>query len=424
MLRDPLTAHVSAILAITSLLFVSGCAGSVSNSSGTGGGKGFAYGASQSEVDSVLEDLDPVTLVYQPSGSSPDTPAAVAGHSFAEAIEERSGGKISLDMVWGQAIAGYPETNDALADGRVDIAYHVPIYDPAAYPTIDAYNKLTQYSSAAPLTGEAVSQAMMSEAAWNDPQLIEEYEEKGLTPLSPLLSSGDYWIACNTPTTGADDWEGRQIRIGGTAQGPIAESIGASPVSMEYGETFEALQRHTVDCTFVQGQVAGSTGLLEVAPHVTLFEGHRMTGGATASHIAGSSFTDLPLAYQQIIFDAEVDMFHGQLASTMDSSLKAVKDARAAGGGFTTIDPEVQETMEQTQEELVDGLIAEDRIDDDIREQLKSSAEKWSGIVEELGYTDDGELENLDDWYDVDSVDFRPLGERVLQEAALSHRPE
>lgn len=424
MLRHSPVRGTPAITAIASLLLVSGCAGSVGGENSSGGGEGFAYEASQAEVDAVLEELDPVTLVYQPSGSSPNTPSAVAGRSFAEAIKERSGGKISLDMVWGQAIAGYPEIDDALADGRIDISYHVPIYDPAAYPAIDAYNKLTQYSSAAPLTGEAISQAIMSEAAWNDPQLIEDYEEKGLTPLSPLLSSGDYWIACNAPSTGADDWDGRQVRIGGTAQSPIAEGIGASPVSMEYGETFEALQRNTVDCTFVQGQVAGSTGLLEVAPHVTLFEGDRMTGGATASHIAGSRFDELPLAYQQIIFDAEADMFHGQLASTMDSSLQAVKDARAAGGGFSTIDHEVQETMETTQEELVDDLIADGRVEDGIREQLTGSAEKWSGIVEELGYADGGELENLDEWYEAGNVDFRPLGERVFEEAALAHRPE
>lgn len=421
--RSPLQAAL-ATTGIVPLLLVSGCAGAVGTENGSAGGEGFAYGASQEDVDAVIDDLEPVTLVYQPSGSSPDTPAAVAGHAFAEEIEERSGGKISLDMVWGQAIAGYPEIDDALADGRVDISYHVPIYDPAAYPAIDAYNKLTQYSSAAPLTGEAISQAMMSEAAWNDPQLIEQYDEKGLTPLSPLLSSGDYWIACNAESSGPGDWDGRQIRIGGTAQGPIAESIGASPVSMEYGETFEALQRNTVDCTFVQGQVAGSTGLLEVAPHVKLFEGDRMTGGATAAHVAGSRFDELPLAYKQIIFDAGVDMFHGQLASTMDSSLQAVKDVQAADGTFSSIAPEVQETMEGTQEELVDGLIEDGRIDEDIREQLTGSAEKWTGIVEELGYEDGGELQDLDEWYEVDSVDFRPLGERVFEEASLAHRPE
>lgn len=149
-----------------------------------------------------------------------------------------------------------------------------------------------------------------------------------------------------------------------------------------------------------------------------------MTGGATAAHVAGSRFDELPLAYQQIIFDAGEAMFHGQLASTMDSSLQSVKDVEAADGTFSTIAPEVQETMEGTQEELVDGLIEDGRIDEGIREQLTRSAEKWTGIVEDLGYEDGGELEDLDEWYEAGSLDFRPLGERVFEEAGLAHRPE
>jgi hypothetical protein len=51
-------------------------------------------------------------------------------------------------------------------------------------------------------------------------------------------------------------------------------------------------------------------------------------------------------------------------------------------------------------------------------------ADKWTGIVDELGYTDDGELAELDQWYEPGSVDFRPLTERLFTDAAASHRPE
>ncbi|SMY11885.1 hypothetical protein [Brevibacterium jeotgali] len=50
-------------------------------------------------------------------------------------------------------------------------------------------------------------------------------------------------------------------------------------------------------------------------------------------------------------------------------------------------------------------------------------ADKWTGIVEELGYTDDGGLTELDEWYEPGSIDFRPLGERLFTEAAEQHRP-
>lgn len=414
------------ILAIPAAAAVlAGCGGSVGSGGGTDAGSGFAFGAAQDEVDAVIADLEPVTLTFQPYAASPESPAAAGAHAFMEAVETRSGGKIEFDVAWGQSIASYPEVDDALADGRLDIAYSVPIYFPAEYPMTDAYNKVSHYSMASPMIGEAISHAMMTEAGWNDPAVIEQYTDKGLVPLNPLVSSGNYWLACNSEGTAPEDWQGRQIRIGGSAQTPVSEAIGASPVSMEYGEAFEALQRGTVDCTFVQGQVAGSTGLMEAAPHASTFADSRITGGVTAGQVAGSGFEQLPVAYQQIIFDAvAIDYFHGQILNVVEGSAAAVADAKEAGGGLTDIDPEVEETISRTQEENVDAVIEDGLLPEDIRDQLETSAEKWTGIVDELGYEDGGDLADLDEWYEPGSVDFRPLAERLFEEAAAAHRPE
>lgn len=422
-MKQRMSALALAIPTVVAVLV--GCGGTVGGAGGSSAGSGFEFGASQDDVDAAIADLDPVTLTFQPYAASPNSPAAAGAHAFMEAVEARSGGKIEFDVAWGQSIAAYPEVDDALADGRLDIAYSAPIYFPAEYPLTDAYNKVSHYSMASPMVGEAISHAMMTEAGWNDPKVIEQYTDKGLVPLNPLVSSGNYWLACNSPGTAPDDWQGRQIRIGGSAQTPVSEAIGASPVSMEYGEAFEALQRSTVDCTFVQGQVAGSTGLMEAAPYGSTFADSRITGGVTAGQVAGSSFANLPLAYQQIIFDAvAIDYFHGQVLNVVEGSAQAVSDAKEAGGGLTAIDPEVEETISKTQEENVDAVIEDGLLPEDIRDQLGESADKWTGIVEELGYEDGGELADLDEWYEPGSVDFRPLAERLFEDAAAQHRPE
>lgn len=422
-MKQRMSALALAIPTVVAVL--AGCGGTVGGAGGSSAGSGFEFGASQDDVDAAIADLDPVTLTFQPYAASPNSPAAAGAHAFMEAVEARSGGKIEFDVAWGQSIAAYPEVDDALVDGRLDIAYSVPIYFPAEYPLTDAYNKVSHYSMASPMVGEAISHAMMTEAGWNDPKVIEQYTDKGLVPLNPLVSSGNYWLACNSPGTAPDDWQGRQIRIGGSAQTPVSEAIGASPVSMEYGEAFEALQRSTVDCTFVQGQVAGSTGLMEAAPYGSTFADSRITGGVTAGQVAGSSFANLPLAYQQIIFDAvAIDYFHGQVLNVVEGSAQAVSDAKEAGGGLTAIDPEVEETISKTQEENVDAVIEDGLLPEDIRDQLGESADKWTGIVEELGYEDGGELADLDEWYEPGSVDFRPLAERLFEDAAAQHRPE
>lgn len=405
---------------------LAGCGGTVGESGEFSSAEGFGFGSPQEDIDATIADLDPVSLTFQPFASSENSPAAASAVAFQEAVEERSGGKITLDTAWGQSIASYSELDDALADGRIDLAYTTPIYQPAEYPLFDAYNQVTHYSKTSPLVGEAISHAVMTEAGWNNPESIAEYTDRGLVPLNPHVSGGTYWLLCNSEGTAVEDWEGRQIRIGGTAQTSVAEAIGASPVSMEYAETFEALQRGTVDCTFSQGLAAGTTGLMEAGPHATTFGEGRISGGTVGGHVAGASFADLPLPYQQIIFDAAtIDWFHGNIVNVLDSSAMALKDAREAGGELVAIDSEVEEIMSGAQESNVDTLIEEGMLPEDIREQMAAASEKWTAIIEdELGYEDGGEQFKLDEWYEPGTVDFRPLAERLFEEAASAHRPQ
>src|SRR5699024_741210 len=104
-------ATVTAMLA--SLALLAGCAGSVGGSgsdSEASAGEGFtADDASQDEIDEALADLDPVTLKFQPSAMSEKSILAPNGLDVKKAIEERSGGKITVDVVWGQAIASYDD---------------------------------------------------------------------------------------------------------------------------------------------------------------------------------------------------------------------------------------------------------------------------------------------------------------------------
>ena len=145
----------------------------------------------------------------------------------------------------------------------------------------------------------------------------------------------------------------------------------------------------------------------------------------TAGHVAGASFETLPLPYRQIIFDAaNIDWLHGQISAVVGSSADAVADVREAGGEFADMSGDAKETVLETQEELVDGLIADGVIDEEVRTGLQDRAQHWATVVEELGYADDGDLADLDEWYDQEATDFRPLAEEVYQEGALAHRQE
>ncbi|GAA4513854.1 TRAP transporter substrate-binding protein DctP [Brevibacterium yomogidense] len=416
-----------AFTAIGILALTAGCAGSIGASASGEAGEGFEYGAIQDEVNEVIADLDPVTLVYQPASSSPDDTGAPSALAYKEAIEERSNGQIEVEIVYGQAIASYTEVIDALSDGRVDIAHTVPAYLPSEFP---AYNELMSFSQLAPtspLVGEMATNAMLSQLAWENDAVLQEFEDKGLVPLTPQVNSGDFFFVCNpqnAENSTADDWQSRQIRIGTQDSEAAVRDMGANPVSLEYVEAFEALQRNTIDCTMTQLGSAAVFGVTTVAPNISYLTEGSFAGRAAAAHLGGTGFSNLPLAYQQIVFDAQPDYFALWNQHLADSNVMAVEQANENGGTITALPDEVQNTIRDSQAGAIVDTGDSETITQAIASDPEAIGESWMSVADEMGYADGGDLQSIGDWYSPDDYDFLPYATKIYEDVFLPHRPE
>ncbi|MCT1921553.1 TRAP transporter substrate-binding protein DctP [Brevibacterium luteolum] len=419
--RAQATGALAAGAALT--LTLGACAGSAGGGGGgEGGGDGFEYGADQSEVDELIKDLDPVTIKYQPSSASAQSVMAPTGTVFKEIVEERSGGKITVEIVWGQAIASYAEVHDALADGRVDVAYTLPGYFPDEFPVIDAIGTAMADQPASPFAGELVTNAVGSDIAWQIPEAIEEYESKGLVPLTPFAASGGYYNVCAEPTSSADDWKGRQIRIASQAQAAQVTKLGGSPVSLPYPETYEALQRGTVDCTLGQLVPSAESGIFDVAPNLGYTTDHSFSRTAGA-YLAGQTFTELPLAYQQIIFDSNALAASGGMKAVIDGNADAISQAKAAGGEVTPFDDDVQDNVGEYSQELIKQAVTDGKLSQENVDAIAEATKRQQRAVEDLGYVDDGETGDFDEWYDKDT-DYTEFAKHTYENGkAMEHRP-
>lgn len=413
------------LIAGVTAAMLAGCS-AVEGTSANSEDRGFAPGAPQEEVDAVIADLDPVTLTYQSPASSPTAALAPRAHAFKEAVEERSGGQITIDVVWGQAIAGYSELHEALADGRVDMAFSLPLYDPSEYP---AFNSLTNALSGlpdSPLVGDLVKNTVTSEIGWASESLLEEYEANGITPLVPMVTSGTTYSLCAQPGISAKDWEGRQVRIASTSHHAVAQAIGSTPVSMEYVEMYEALQRGTVDCTFAQLPASVDTGILEVAPNIGyMSEEASLSAHSGGGEVAGAGYQNLPLAYQQIIFDAA--NLEGTVAMAnqfVDSNHSAISQAKEHGGEIQAFDAEVDDLIIETNQALFDEAAETGLLPENLDQLVAESVEKWEAKAAELGIEDEGSIENVDEWWTPESVDFTDFAQAYYEEVALPHRPQ
>lgn len=406
-------------------LALSACAGSVAGGTSGGlaggGGGGYASGADQATIDAALADLPEVELTFQPSAASAASIQAPSGNVLAAAIEERSGGKIKVDTVWGQAIAGYSELFDALSDGRVDLALALPVYQPAEFPATNAVGEALGGLPSSPYTGEMITNAVGVDVAWNTPQVLQEYEDQSVYPIAPFIASGGYYSVCTKTGVSESDYPGRQVRIASKAQSGLMSRIGASPVSMEYTEAFEAMQRGTVDCSLAQLVTAAEGGLFEVAPNIGYMTDTSISRSAS-SLVAGKKFAELPLGYRQIIFDVYADHFHGQLQTGIGGNAAAVTAAKKAGGKIERFDDALQKDVAAFNSENRKKIAESGIAGDDLAERVEAAARKWTAKAKELGYSDKGTTADFDEWYDPKS-DYRPMGEAVYQDVILPHRP-
>ena len=410
------------------LALVTGCAGTIAaspDSSGATGG-GFAYGASQDEITEAIADLDPVTLVYQPASSSPDDTAAPSAQAFKDTIETRSNGQIEVEIVYGQAIAGYTELPDALVDGRVDIAHLVPSYLPSEFPAFNDLMSFSQLAPTSPLVGEMATSAMLNQLAWENEAVLQELADAGLSPLTPQVNSGEYFFVCNPQNdqNTAEAWAGRQIRIGSQAAESTVRDIGANPVSLEYVEAFEGLQRGTIDCTMTQLGSAASFGVPTAAPNISYLTEGSFAGRSPAAQVGGTGYANLPLAYQQIIFDAQPEYFALWTQHLADSNALAMDQANDEGGVVSALPEEVQEDIRASQAALIEDTGESEVITQALASDPEALGEAWLDRANELGFTDGGDLQSIGRWYSADDANFLPYTLALYEDVFLDHRPE
>lgn len=412
--------------ALVLALGVSGCAGNVGSSGGGegGAGAGVEHGASPEEYQAALEDMEPVTLTYQGGGASAESGSGRAELAFAERVEELTGGKVRFEMAWGQAVAPFDEVTEAVADGRIDIGVEIPIYTPSKYEAIGDLISLSPSTPTSPYLTEVATTAANLETAWDTPEVVENYEAMGVTVLRPMFFETSNVLMCTEPVTSAADFRGRQIRVGSASDFTLVEALDASPVSMQFTEAYEALQRNTIDCTLGGLRIGSDYGFLEVAPHVTVPQDGSWGRNPTAI-VAGPGYERLPLAARQAIFDS-FGMFLGDgLTAMIDSSAVSVNMVEDNGGEVRRLEDDAESAFHGAVDELRAEVEASEALDGAAAAtSFEENYEKWVALAEESGIEGEDDYTAFAAAWESDPVDFGPFGERMYEEIYLPRRPE
>lgn len=404
------------------LALVSGCAGGVTASDGDSGDS-VEFGADVQAFHDALADMDPVEITFQAGSRSGTDHTGAREQVFADAIEEYSGGKITVNTVWGQPIAPYDEVTEAVADGRIDIGLEIPIYTPTKYPAITSLINIAPTAPADPYFYEMVTTAAAQDVAWNTDEILDDYRDKGVDVLVPLEFEYSGALACTEPVSSADDLNGKQVRVASAADFAIAESLGTTPVSMQYVETYEALQRNTIDCTFGALKIQTGSGFLEVAPNV-VFPTESSFSRNPTSIITGAKIEALPIAAQQLIFDQALTYFYGHHEAKAKYNSEAIAEIDEFGGDVGQLDAVAEEKLTAALDGLRQQTVETDALDGDaLIADFDAALEKWEGVATELGYAPSGDYREFAETFDAEPFTVDDFAARVFEEVYLPHRP-
>ena len=163
---------------------------------------------------------------------------AKLAQAWADEIRERSGGQIKISVFPGGMLTKADQCYQGVLDGTSDIGMSMFAYTRGRFPLLEMLDLPMGYPDGV----SATRIANEMHARWQPAETAD-------TQVMYLHAHGPGILASRKPVKVLADLQGMKIRATGFSA-KLVEALGAAPVSMPQGETYEALQKGVVDATF------------------------------------------------------------------------------------------------------------------------------------------------------------------------------
>ena len=168
---------------------------------------------------------------------------------WGEKVEKASNGRLTFKHFPGATMGPTPAQYDLAASGRAEVAWFLHGGTPGRFP-------LTELSNLPYLVGSAEIGTQML----NDAELRAKYldaEHKGVKVLLLLTHQPGNVHTTKKPVRAAEDLKGMRIRPASPTVGAFITALGGTPVGIAPPEQLDALQKGTLDGTFIDYGGAG-----------------------------------------------------------------------------------------------------------------------------------------------------------------------
>ncbi len=321
-------------------------------------------------------DEEKVTLKFT-TQYGPGSFFADSQERWMKDVEELSGGTVEFRPFWSGSLVGAAEALQGVQQGRADLGFVAQPYFTAELPLSNA-SYLPQFDTDA----AAIVQAYAELHETNE-LLQAEWADQNLVPLAwnPVVPMG---LGSREPIESIDDFDGLTVRSSGS-QSLGYEAMGAGTAAIASEETYEALQRGTVDAwagLTIDG--TASMGFPEVAPHLLAFP-EFYSSIATPIAINKETFEELTQEQQDAMREASENYHEYSIEMAMEYEEKGCQQYLAAGGSVSQLDDDERERwMSEVEDDMSDAWYESTAESSLSREDLESFVTDLEAAVEKF----------------------------------------
>jgi TRAP-type C4-dicarboxylate transport system substrate-binding protein len=283
------------------------------------------------ETATKTEVVNPVILkLTTTAGPPPSMGLTLTQSEIAKLFEERTDGRVVIDIYWSETLASGKETVNALQTGIADIAYLRTFAEPGKVPLC----------TASELPGISNDNWSLLWAYWdlmNQPEISAELAKYNLKPICTLLIAEQQLIS-KEPIRSLADLAGKKVAASGVSA-EIISGLGGVPLAMSPSEQYEGLLRGTIDAICAPVDAIQAFKFYEGGKYFTQIQ------IAPRMHpfvINNDSWNKISAKDQQIITDLLPELheiaYDTILVDTAGEAIKAMQDAGVEFISFSAAD--------------------------------------------------------------------------------------
>lgn len=278
---------------------------------------------------------DKMVLRYA-ENQAQDYPTTQAAYKFAELVEQKTNGKIHIDVFYGGQLGDEKAVTEQMQFGAID-------FSRVSLSPLSEFEKSLNVLQLPYLYKDADQMWRVLDGPIGD-KFLNSIEKKDLVGLSWFDAGARNFYNSKKPVTKLEDLKGMKIRVQESQlMMGMVQALGANPTPMAYGEVYSGLQTGVIDGAENNWPSYDSVSHYEVAKYFVIDEHTRVPEMQIVSKITWDKFSDEEKA---IIKEAAQESAKLERQLWQEKEKASEAKVRAAGCVITELEPGEKEKFQ------------------------------------------------------------------------------